>query len=210
MGDFLERGDIMVTRSIGDWNERGGFMRALHRALLVGGLAVGAGVPGHAAQYPVALAVDAQVKSGATAITSKLTIRVDRLMEESRWMRVSDALKFGGYANALNTLRALPPVGTIQLEKRLVDIRYAREQGQATKGRRLLLIADRPLFFLSGDPKKSRAGYELTVVDLQIDEQGGVSGTMNGAARVKPSPDGVVLDDFADVEVQLTGRVTQP
>jgi hypothetical protein len=185
-------------------------MRALGPALLVGTLAVGAGVPGHAAQYPVVLAVDAQAKAGATAIASKLTIRVDRPMEESRRVRVTDALKFGGYANGLNTLRALPPVGMIELEKRQVEIRYTRELGDAKKGRRLLLIADRPLFFLSGDPKKPRAGYELTVVDLLIDEQGGVSGKMNGAARVKPSADGVVLDDFADVEVQLTGRVTQP
>jgi hypothetical protein len=184
-------------------------MRVLRRALLIGGLAVGAVAAGHAAQYPVAVAVDAQAKAGATSIASKLTIRVDRAMEDSRRVRVTDALKFGGYANALNTLRALPPVGTIQLEKRQVEIRYTREQSDAG-GRRLLLIADRPLFFLSGDAQKTRAGYELTVVELQIDAKGAVSGVMNGAARVKPSPDGVVLDDFADVEVRLTGQVTKP
>jgi hypothetical protein len=127
-------------------------------------------------------------------------------MEESRRKRVTDALLHGGYGNFLPALRLLPPVGTITLNARTVDIRYAREQ-QETTGRRLVLVADRPLFFL-GDPSKARAGYELTVVELRFDAGGGVAGTMAGAARVKPSPDGVVLDDYAEAPVRLAGRIT--
>lgn len=174
------------------------------------GVVCGAGQARAAGDYPLTLVLDAQAKGETTTITSKVTIRVDRLMEESRRTRVTDALKYGGYINFFNALRPLPPVGAIELDKRKVELRYAREQRDET-GRRLVLVADRPLFFISADQKKARAGYELTVVDLRIDPQGGVSGTMAGAARVKPTPDGgVLLDDFADVPVQLTGRTGRP
>jgi hypothetical protein len=173
---------------------------------LVGAIVAAAGGLGHAANYPLTATMDAQVKSGATTITTQLVIHVDRLMEESRRVRVTDALKYGGYANFLNTLRALPPVGHIQLEKRKAEIRYAREQGEGD-GNRLILVADSPLFFL-GDATKPRAGYELTIVELRFDAQGGVSGTISGAARVKPAGEDVVLDDFAEAPLQIKGRLT--
>ena len=61
------------------------------------------------------------------------------------------------------------------------------------------------MFFL-GESAKSRAGYELTVIELFLDGSGG-KGSMAGAARVKPAGEGAVtLDDFADVRVDLTVR----
>lgn len=165
--------------------------------------------PVAAADYPLTLVVGAEAKNGATTVTSTLTIRVDRLMEERDRTQATDALKFGGYPKFVTALRTFPAVGAIELEKRKVDIRYAREQTDA-KGRRLTLVADKPLFFL-GEATKARAGYELTIVDLTLDGQGGGTGMMAGAARVKPSPEGgVVLDDFADVRVQLTVRSNRP
>ena len=159
-----------------------------------------------AGEFPISVTLDAQASNGTTSVTSKLTVRVDRLMEESRWKRVSDALKFDGYPAFFNVLRTLPAIGSVALQERSVPIRYAREQMDGTS-RRLILVADRPLFFL-GDQPKGRAGYELTIVDLRVDGQGNVSGTMMGAARVKPSPDGVVVDDYATAPVQLKGRLT--
>jgi hypothetical protein len=155
--------------------------------------------------FPLALTLDAQAKTATATVASSVMIQVDRLMEESRRMRVADALRYGGYANFLNTLRAIPAVGTIQVGKRTVDIRYARELTDA-KGRRLVLVADRPLFFLSADPNRSRAGYELTVVELTLAPSGGATGTMAGAARVKPAGNEIVLDDFAEEPVRLTSR----
>jgi hypothetical protein len=168
------------------------------------------GGPARAAgDYPLVLTLEASASTATAAVTSTVTIRVDRLMEESRRKRVTDALSYGGYANFLSALRMIPPIGTIELQARTVNIHYAREQQEAT-GRRIVLVADRPLFFLSGDPAKTRAGYELTVVELRFDAQGGVTGTMAGAARVKPSSDGPVLDDFAEAPVRLATRATRP
>ena len=163
-----------------------------------------------ATEYPLALAVTAQAKNATTTVTSTFTIRVERLMTETTRATVTDALRYGGYQNFLPALRAAPVIGTIALDKREVQLRYAREQPDG-KGTRLTLVADRPLFFFAADPAKTRAGYELTVVDLRLDEKGVGSGTMAGAARVKPAPGGaVILDDFAEAPVELTVRPSGP
>jgi hypothetical protein len=161
-----------------------------------------------AGEYPLKLTVEAQATDKGSTVTSSVSIRVDRLMEENRRKRVTDTLTYSGYGNFFNALRALPPIGAIELRGRSVEIRYAHEQQEET-GRRILLIADRPLFFLGGDLAKNRAGYELTLVELRFDAQGGVTGTMAGAARVKPSPSGPVLDDYAEAPVRLAARVAR-
>jgi hypothetical protein len=158
-----------------------------------------------AADYPMTLAADARATAGSAAVTAVVTIKVDRLMLENRRQRVTDRLTHDGYAKFVPELRALPAVGTIEVQGRSVEIRYAREQ-RDDKARRLVLIADRPLFFLGADAAKNRAGYELTIVELRFDAAGGFTGTMAGAAKVKPSPDGPILDDFAEAPVTLTPR----
>jgi hypothetical protein len=178
-------------------------MTALFGALIA--LLIGPTSIWTASEYPLTLTLDATANTGTTSVASSVTIRVDRLMEENRRKRVTDALTYSGYGPFLNALRTIPVIGAIAVGTRSVDIRYAREQQEA-EGRRLLLVADRPLFFLSGDPAKTRAGFELTIVELHFDAQGEVSGTMMGAARVKPSPDGVAASDFADAPVRLTSR----
>ena len=156
-------------------------------------------------EYPLTLAASAQVTKGATTIATTFTIHLDRLIHETFRTRVTDALKFGGYPKFLPALRALPSIGTIEVGARKVELKYARED-KREKGIRLVLVADQPLFFLP-DPAKAKAGYELTVVDLNLDAKGSGTGTMAGAARVKPAPDGaVVLDDFAETPVELTVR----
>jgi hypothetical protein len=163
-----------------------------------------------AGNYPMSAELDARAKAATASVTATVSISVERLMEESRRIRVTDGLKYNGYPGFLKVLRVLPPVGTIRLAGREVEIRYAHEQPHA-QGRRVVLVADRPLFFLAGDPAKNRTGYELTIVELIVDGTGGVVGTMAGAARVKPGSDGVpILDDFADIPVRLEGRLRQP
>ena len=156
------------------------------------------------------LAVNAQAKNATGTVTAMFTIQVERLMSETNRTRVTDALKHGGYGNFLPALRTLPAIGTIALDKREVQLRYAREHPDG-KGYRLTLVADRPLFFFGADPAKARAGYELTIVDLRIDDQGAGTGTMAGAARVKPAPDGsVILDVYAEAPVEITVRTSRP
>ena len=165
-----------------------------------GWLAATAAPVGGAGEYPLVRELDARVQIGATSIASKVTVSVDRLMEESRWKRVTDALNHGGYANFVTALRALPPIGWVEVNKRRVELRYAREV-QRPAGLRLIVLADKPLFFLG--ETKPKPGFELTIVELNIDARGAITGSMAGAARVKPSYQGVVLENYADALVTL-------
>jgi len=175
----------------------------------VAGLFLAAGSMRAAAQYPLSLTLDAQMKAGETTVNSKVTIQIDRAMENLRRTRVTDALKFGGYQNFLNALRAVPAVGSIRTQSNKVDVRYTRED-PAGESTHLLLIADQPLSFLSSNPTKQKVGYELTLVDLTIDAKGGVTGKMAAAGRVRPAPDGgVLLDTYADQLIDLKGQVAK-
>jgi hypothetical protein len=179
-------------------------------AIAAVGFVSGAVLASAAGQYPLTLVANAKLSSGATTVTSVVTIRLDRLMAASQRTRVLDGLKYNGYQGFMDALRPLPPIGTVETQGRRVDVRYAWES-TVEKGRRLVVVADKPLFFLAGDPSKARAGYELTVVDLLFDDRGEGMGTMAGAARVKPAPDGgVVLGDFAEAPVQLTIPASHP
>jgi hypothetical protein len=167
-------------------------------------LAVVLAASGAAAGFPLTLKARAKVSSGDTTVTSVVTIQLDQLMGTVHRTRVLDGLRYGGYPGFLKALRSAPILGTISLPHARVDVRYAWET-KVDNRRRLILVADKPLFFLPTDASKSRAGYELTIVDLLLDESDGGSGSMTGAARVKPAPDvGVVLDEFAATRVELT------
>ena len=181
-------------------------MRAFVLTLSIAGLLfMGTGSMRAAVKYPLVVTLEAQVKSGVTTVNSLVTVRVERAMLSSWRTQVTDALKHGGYSNFVNKLRPLSSIGTIETQSAKVEIRYQREEAVGT-GTKLVLIADRPLFFL-GDPAKSKAGYDLTVVELQLDGKGGVTGQMSGAARVRPSPDGtVLLDTYLEGLVQLKGK----
>jgi hypothetical protein len=155
-------------------------------------------------EYPRTVVATATASSGATSITSSVTIRINRLVEPARRTRVLDGLKYNGYQGFMDALRPLPVIGVISAQGRDVSVKYAWETKVADRVR-LIVVSDKPLFFLPRDEAKPRAGYQLTFVELIFDESGGATGTMAGAARVKPAaPDGIVLDDFAIAPVQLT------
>jgi len=110
----------------------------------------------------------------------------------------------------MDALRPMPVIGRVGNKSGRVDLRYAWET-MADDRRRLILIADKPFFFLARDTSKPRGGYELTVVDLQLDDRNTGSGTMAPAARIKRAPDGgPILDDFATAPVQLTVEAAKP
>jgi hypothetical protein len=171
-------------------------------------VAVTAGAAPPEGKYPVTLSATAEVTQGSTQVKSTITIFVDRLMLESRHTKVVDGLKYNGYQGFMDALRPLPVIGSIATDRNKVDLRYAWETEVQGK-RRLILVADHPLFFLGQANDTAKKGYELTVVELIFDASGGATGTIAGAARVKPSPEGgVILGDFAEAPVKLTVRGT--
>lgn len=155
--------------------------------------------------YPRTIEANAKAVSGTNTITAVVTIQINRLAEESRRARLIKGLKQNGYQGFIDVLRPLPVIGSIKTQNREVPVKYAWETDVQGK-HRLIVVSDAPLFFLPGDEPKARPGYQLTVVQLILDDRGGGTGTMAGAARVKPTADaeGIVLQDYSTTPVDLT------
>ena len=70
----------------------------------------------------------------------------------------------------------------------------------------LVIVTDKPAYFIGGGRAESapRKGFEVAVVEIQLDPKGAGTGSMAGAARVRPDGDGgVLLDDYAEVLITL-------
>ena len=89
----------------------------------------------------------------------------------------------------------------------------ARETVEAG-GRTIVVVTDKPVFFIGGGHTagtKSRAGYEVAVLQIQLDGKEQGSGTMAAAARVRPDGNGgVLLDDYAEELIALTKLTRKP
>lgn len=139
------------------------------------------------------------------------TIRIDitRYTPEAERVAVENALKTGGYAAFLTALRKAPEVGVVTVGEKKWGIRWAREVS-TERQRTITLVTDRPIFFVGGGAvdAKSRAGFEVALVQLRIDNVGIGEGTMAAAARVAPGGDsGVRVEDYAEKPIKITTLV---
>jgi len=159
-------------------------------------------VVGSAQTYPRTLAATAEAAGASATASGAFTIHIDSLMSDRDFKKVTDALKYGGYLKFVPALRAATPVGFVQMGDRKTVIRYARVRAD----NHLVLGTDHPIFFIgAGAPDaKPKTGYEVAVIELDVDAAGNGKGTMAAAARVRPSPDGVILDDYAAEPIRLS------
>jgi hypothetical protein len=155
---------------------------------------------------PESFTTNAQVKGAGGAMAATILIQIQRYTPDFDRTSVETALKGGGYPAFLTALRKAPEVGSVAVGDQKFPIRFAREQ-KAAKGRTIVLVTDKPVFFVGGGQTnaKPRAGFEVAVIELQVDDVGLGSGRMAAAARVKPGPDGagVQIDDYAEEPIKL-------
>ena len=88
---------------------------------------------------------------------------------------------------------------------RKVIARWARQQ-PTEKGRTISIVTESPMFFVGGGnvEAKPRAGFEVAVIQLDVDQIGLGTGSFAAAARVRPGgPTGVQIDDYAEMPVKL-------
>ena len=148
----------------------------------------------------------AQAKNATGAVSGTLVVRLRRVTLQFDKTAVETALKEGGYPRFLTAIRNAPEVGQLVLGGGApFSIRYARERVDGT-GRRLILVTDKPVFFVGGarPNAKPRAGYETALIQLQVNDGGSGTGMMAPAARVKPGGEaGVRIDNYADEPLAL-------
>ena len=157
------------------------------------------------AKPPETFVANAQVEGQEAGAGATVTIRIERYTEDRHRTAMLTALKEGGYPALLPVLRKSPEVGYVEMNGRKVSVRWAR-QTATKKGRAITVVTESPLAFIGGAAvdAKPRAGYELAILQFEVDSIGLGWGTMAAAAKVRPGGDtGVELDDYAEKPVKL-------
>lgn len=145
-------------------------------------------------------------KAGAGAVAGTVQVHIERYTPDADRTAVETALKTGGFASFLTALRKAPDVGYVQLGESKTPIRWAKQTPSA-KGRTIVVVTEKPVFFVGGGAAeaKPRAGYEVGLIQMTVDDIGLGTGTMAGAARVRPGGEaGVQIDDYAETPIKLT------
>ena len=121
-------------------------------------------------------------------VSGTLEVLVRRYTPDFDRKTMEEALRLGGYPRFLPALRNAPDVGQVVLGGgQPYTIRYARETVEGG-GRTIVVVTDRPVFFLGAGAgqAKPRAGYEVAVLRIQVDAKGAGSGTMAGGCAGAP------------------------
>lgn len=169
------------------------------------------GAPGEAASQsknktgPEKFRATARVGLETAVGDAHLTIAIDRYTPDKDIQAMEQALKAGGSDAFLAALRRAPVAGHLTVGAQTFTIRWARQRATAS-GRVISLVTDTPVYFVGGGTPdaKPRSGYDVAVVQLNMDSSGIGKGSMAAAARVKPGgADGVEVEDYASEPVKL-------
>jgi len=155
---------------------------------------------------PEAFTADAQVTTDIGVANSTLDIQLAAYSPEHEKKAMTDALKYNGFVGFVPVFKKASVVGTVRIRERKWNIRWASQQADGDR-RKILLATDEPIYFVGGgkSDSKSRTAYTMAVLQFTVDKNGAGTGTMAGAARVKPNADGTafILDDYSDEPIAL-------
>ena len=154
---------------------------------------------------PETFTANAQVVGKDAGSSAQVTIQIDQYTPDDVRNTIQEALRIGGFQGFLPALRSAPQVGYVEMAGRKVPVRWARQQA-TDKGRTISIVTETPLFFVGGGEidAKPRKGFEVAVIQLEVDSIGLGNGTMAAAARVRPGgATGVQIDDYAETPVKL-------
>ncbi len=138
--------------------------------------------------------MNAHVKGAPGAAAATIQVVIRRYTPDGRRASCS-----------LAVLRKSSDVGYVEHGRSRFTIRYAREARTAT-GRRIDVVTGEPIFFVGGGAPvaRPRAGFEVAVLRMDVDDVGLGSGVMAAAARIKSAPEGgVQIDDYAEEPIRL-------
>ena len=154
---------------------------------------------------PETFTASAQVLGNNAGSSAQVTIQINQYTSEKDRTTIQEALKVGGYQGFLPALRSAPDVGYVEMNGRKVIARWARQQ-PTEKGRTISIVTESPMAFVGGGSvdAKPRAGFDVAVIQLDVDQIGLGTGSFAAAARVRPGgPTGVQIDDYAETPAKL-------
>jgi hypothetical protein len=154
---------------------------------------------------PETFTASAQVLGNNAGSSAQVTIQINQYTSDKDRETIQEALRIGGYQGFLPALRSAPEVGYVEMNGRKVIARWARQQ-PTEKGRTISVVTESPMAFVGGGSvdAKPRAGFDVAVIQLDVDQIGLVTGSFAAAARVRPGgPTGVQIDDYAETPAKL-------
>ena len=155
---------------------------------------------------PESFRANGQAIEGGAGVAAAFAFQIDAYTPDADREPLLAALKSGGSPAFVEALKKAKIVGYLQGGDRKVPIRYARATPTAGGGRRIVLVTDAPVYFVGGGALDAapKAGYDVAVVEFEVDSVGLGSGSMAAAARVKAGgPAGVQIDDYAKQPIKL-------
>jgi hypothetical protein len=156
-------------------------------------------------QPPETFTANAQALGRNAGASAEVTIQIDQYTSDADRATIQEALRVGGFPGFLPALRSAPEVGYVEMNGRKTKVRWARQQ-PTDKGRTITIVTESPLAFVGGSAvdAKPRKGYEVAVIQLEVDQIGLGTGSMAAAARVRPGgTTGVQIDDYAENPIKL-------
>jgi hypothetical protein len=154
---------------------------------------------------PETFRAQAQMIAGEAGAATYVDVHIESYTSDQTRDAILAGLK-EGYPPFLTAVRKAPVVGTITIGKNSFPIHFASQQRTGDNKRTILVVTDQPVYFVGGGrlDAKPREGYDLAVIQFDMDDAGVGAGTMSAAARVKPGgPHGVQLDDYAEQPIKL-------
>jgi hypothetical protein len=144
--------------------------------------------------------------AGAATATAPVTIIVSRKMPQSEADKLLAAFTSGGVSGLRKALAGVPTTGSVQLGTGKATPTRLTLERPTDKGRLLTIVTDQPILMLgAGLPgAKAKEGYDLAIIDLEVDAKGSGSGTLAPAAKVAVKQGAFVVQDYASEMVRLT------
>lgn len=181
-----------------------GLRCAVAALVLASALTAGVSAQSRKQTAPEVFNARASVGTAAGRGDAYVTIHVDLYSAKKDADKMESALKSGGSAAFVQALKGSPVAGRFEVGGRTVSIRYAKEVA-SDKGRTITLVLDTPVYFIGGGVPgaKPREGFDVAIVQLQMDPSGVGEGKMAVAAKVKQGPDGPDVEAYEGQPIKL-------
>ena len=183
--------------------------RGWRERFAVAALALAATASPARAAGPEVYTATASLKTAAGAsLTAPVTISITRWTTDAERETARTALKTGGTAAFQKAIAAMPEAGVLQLGEIKTPIHFARTL-PVGGGKLVTLATTKPVAYvgagLPGAKPTDKAGYDVAVVIMQVDDAGkGDAGDFSPAAKVKFDEQGaLVVEDYAAEAVRL-------
>jgi hypothetical protein len=144
--------------------------------------------------------------TGTGTVTAPVTVVVTRLTTDQERDSVGAALKKGGSAAVVQTLKAMPDVGYIEVGERRTPLKYAYMR-PIGGGRLLTVVAPTPIIHLGSalPDAKPKAGFDLALALLQLMDAGPGTGELAPAATIRLNEQGAIqTQDYGTDMVRLS------